>query len=157
MDLFTREKIWNVISILVFAGFVVVLGYTLGKCNIDVKNITVWNWVIIVLATFRLTRMILYDRIFKFLRDIIKPFSRKGIIVSLRSLFTCPWCAGVWVAMIVFALDQLIPYGELLVYLLAIAAVATSIQLITGLLSLEIEKRERKLYTTKEKNNSENR
>ncbi len=156
MKVLVREKIWNILSMLTYAVLVVLLGRYLDQNAFKLEDISVWEWIILALATFRLTRMILYDRVFKFLRDWIKPFSRYGLILSLRSLFTCPWCAGVWVALIIFVLYRLVPYGDVFVYLLSIAAVGTLIQLVSGLMSLTIEKKEMDMHQNNSPGNEKN-
>lgn len=156
MKVLVREKIWNVLSIVAFAFLVAVLGRHLDQTDFRLGDIGIWDWTIMVMATFRLTRMILYDRIFKFLRDWIKPFSRYGLILSLRSLFTCPWCAGVWVALIIFVLYQLVPYGDIFVYLLSIAAAGTLVQLVSGMMTLRIEKAEMDIHRRENRANEKN-
>ena len=53
----------------------------------------------------------------------------------------------VYAILIVFVLYVFVPYGELIVYFLAISGVATFIQQMSGLLSLSINRKEMEINT----------
>lgn len=50
--------------------------------------------IVLILASFRITRMITRDTIFDSLRDRIP----EGEDVSLGYMIRCDWCAGIWVS-----------------------------------------------------------
>jgi hypothetical protein len=142
MKTFSSEKFWNIISLIVYACLVAIVGYVLVNKGIQPMKIPVWEWIIMSLATYRLTRLLVYDRIFKFFRDFTKISYTIGFFVSLKNLITCPWCAGVWAALVIICLEFLVPYGIWLNYLLAIAGTGTLVLVVTNILGLSAEKKQ---------------
>lgn len=136
------EKFWNILSLLVYAFLVVVVGRMLSHKGIHPMKIPVWEWIIMVLATYRMTRLLVYDKIFKFLRDLTRISYTHGFFVSMKNLITCPWCAGIWTALMVVCLEFLIPHGIWLNYLLAVAGAGTMILVTTNILGLSAEKKQ---------------
>lgn len=105
------------------------------------------DFILLSLASFRLTRLIVYDTITAFLR---KPFfeeeqvidekgeaeiyivpRKKGLRGFIGQLLNCYWCTGVWIAIFIVCLYYLIPYwsGPLIV-LLAVAGLAAFLETI---------------------------
>lgn len=89
---------------------------------------TVLEFVIIGLATYRLTRLVTTDTIFETLRERFwkkhPPQSSK-----LGYLITCDWCMSIWVASVVVASVMIIP---VLVYVYAVFAVSAIAGLLTA-------------------------
>jgi hypothetical protein len=89
---------------------------------------TLLEFVILGLATYRLTRLITTDNIFETFRERIwkkyPPQSSK-----LGYLITCDWCTSIWVASIVVASVMIIPA---LVYVYAVFAVSAIAGLLTA-------------------------
>lgn len=109
------------------------------------------NWteiILIGLATFRLTRLIVYDKITAFLRapffDEVEEKSnegeievylvpkQKGIRKWIGELLDCYWCTGVWVSLLLvmgnYYFSKIL---EPIVLIFAIAAIAAIIETIT--------------------------
>ncbi|WP_223700650.1 DUF1360 domain-containing protein [Sutcliffiella deserti] len=101
-----------------------------------------WYWFILLgLASFRLTRLIVSDKITYFLR---RPFVEeveevdengemesyliikgKGIRAWIGELISCHWCTGVWVTTGLFFLYKFYPFlGESVLVIFAAAGVA---------------------------------
>jgi len=99
---------------------------------------------IIGLASFRLTRLIVFDKITEFIRSpffdevieddevylVVKP---KGIRKWIGELLSCYWCTGIWVSAFLvaghtFFLDIFTP----LTLILAIAGIASVIETIVS-------------------------
>lgn len=89
---------------------------------------TLLEFAIIGLATYRLTRLVTTDTIFEALRerfwDKYPPQSSK-----LGYLITCDWCTSIWVASIVVPSVMIIP---VLVYVYAVFAVSAIAGLLTA-------------------------
>jgi hypothetical protein len=89
---------------------------------------TLLEFVILGLATYRLTRLITTDNIFETFRERIwkkyPPQSSK-----LGYLITCDWCTSIWVASVVVASAMIIP---VLVYVYAVFAVSAIAGLLTA-------------------------
>ncbi|SYX85644.1 DUF1360 domain-containing protein [Paenibacillus alvei] len=104
-------------------------------------NISWLSLTLLILASYRLTRLIVFDEITSFIR---KPFvderyhtDENGAIFAvieekggrfhafMRKLLTCYWCTGVWSAAFITACYLLIPiYAFPVILLLAIAGAA---------------------------------
>lgn len=101
------------------------------------------------LATMRLTRLFVYDGITQFVRDWfldVKPegddFSRRkfdsGFKRAVSDILLCPWCFSVWAATALIFLMAL-PGMIFVVYILAISAVASAIQILMNLIGWHAE------------------
>jgi hypothetical protein len=117
-------------------------------------GISVFDLTLISLATFRLTRLFVYDHITTFLRDFFsdkritadgsstfeKP--QAGVRRTLADLFGCPWCFGTWAALIVTFFYFLTPYAWFPIAVLAVAGIGSLIQLVANLIghSAELKK-----------------
>jgi hypothetical protein len=99
------------------------------------------TFIILVLASYRLTRLIVFDQITSFIR---RPFfnerfqeNENGIIVAvieekggrfrafMRDLLSCYWCVGIWISIVITAAYFLFPvisFPVMLVLALAGAA-----------------------------------
>ncbi|MDM5153864.1 DUF1360 domain-containing protein [Bacillus sp. DX1.1] len=100
-------------------------------------------------AAFRLTRLIVYDKITSFLRTpfieelqigesdgTVTTYTKvkgKGLQKWIGELLSCYWCTGVWVSALLLLLYYWIPkVAEPLILLLAIAGVAAIIETVIG-------------------------
>lgn len=108
-----------------------------------------FSFMLLGLATFRLTRLLVFDEITNFIRS---PFHKieeeeledgtieevihikgSGLRRFLGELLVCHWCTGVWCAVIIFFGYTLIPnVFTPLVVILALAAVSSIIQVVVS-------------------------
>lgn len=107
-------------------------------------EITWLNLVILILASFRLTRLIVYDKITAFLR---KPFIEStyeldkngefeevikikgtGLTYWIGNLLSCYWCTGIWTTVAIILLYALVPASYILLVILAVAGAAALIE-----------------------------
>jgi hypothetical protein len=98
---------------------------------------------VIVLASYRMTRILVFEKIFKYFRDVLKRREDLYLIGTLSSIITCPWCAGVWVTLVIIVFYYLVPFGTVLVYVLALAGVASMVILISNLLHMWTDRKQR--------------
>ncbi|MGG0891635.1 uncharacterized protein DUF1360 [Cytobacillus horneckiae] len=110
-------------------------------------DISSLEFILIGLATFRLTRLIVFDQITEWMRA---PFMKEideenengemstyivpkegGIFGFFGKLLSCYWCTGVWSSIILCVLYfWWHPYGSYLIILLAVASLAAIIEAI---------------------------
>ena len=138
-----KHQAWNFWSAFVFFGLVVLVGYLLEKKGIEIEEITLKEAVVIILASFRMTRILVFEKIFKYFRDVLKRREDLYVLGSVSSIITCPWCAGVWVTLTIIVFYYLVPFGDLLVYVLALAGLASMVILLSNLLHMYTERRQR--------------
>ncbi|WP_226035556.1 DUF1360 domain-containing protein [Aquibacillus saliphilus] len=114
--------------------------------------ITWFTFLLLSLATFRLTRLVVYDDITNFIRlpfhdireevnedgsiDEILYIKGSGIRKFIGELLSCHWCTGIWSAAILFVGYTLFPFMVMpLIIILALAAVGSIVQVITNYIS----------------------
>jgi hypothetical protein len=97
--------------------------------------ISTFDIVILSLATYRIIRLISYDKIFEFVRNwfmdekegqFVKPSG--GPRRTIAEIIECLWCTGLWAALGVTYIYFALPYGRLFVIILAVAAVGSFLQ-----------------------------
>ena len=140
-----QEKLWNFLASIFFVVCIIILGYFLEKEHINIEDIKLLDLFLIMVSTYRLTRIMVFDKIFKIFRDFIKSRSRLYLFNVLREIITCPWCAGVWAALMIVAMYYFMPYGILVIYLLAISGVASFFVVFVNNIGLSTEKRQHKV------------
>lgn len=108
--------------------------------EIDISPI---SYIMLILASYRLTHLIVFDKITEFLR---KPFMKKIEVKTNegtkmkevpKSLFgyllNCYWCAGVWSAIFLGCFYLLLPkYAIILIFILSIAGAQAIIETFVG-------------------------
>ena len=119
------------------------VGYLLRQKGICLEDISFKEALVIVLASYRMTRILVFEKIFKYLRDVFKRREDLYLIGTLSSIITCPWCAGVWVTLLIFVFYYLVPFGVVLVYVLALSGVASMVILLSNLLHMWTEHKQR--------------
>ncbi|ETI66786.1 DUF1360 domain-containing protein [Neobacillus vireti] len=117
-------------------------------------KITVLNLFILSLASFRLTRLFVYDKITEFIRapffdelteenedgemEVYYLPKKSGVRRFLGELLSCYWCTGIWAAAIIVGLFYLYPvFSTPVILILAVAGIAAILELIVQYL-LEI-------------------
>lgn len=148
----TDQYIWNIIFGIFFLSFfsmgMIILG---SEGYITRETMTLFDVVIMTLATFRMTRLFVYDSMTKFLREqfydvevkrggkaqLVRPLA--GPRRTLNDLFSCPWCFGMWSAATVSFFYMLTPLAYFPILVLAIAGVATLLQLTANLIGWKAE------------------
>jgi hypothetical protein len=148
----TDQYFWNFCFATFFASLVVSGVIILeGNERAALHTLTPFEFVILSLATFRLTRLFVYDRITAFFREQFfdAKISKSGIITlekpkrgprrTLADLLSCPWCIGVWAGATVVFFYALTPYAWYPVLMLAVSALGTFFQLLSNLVGHRAE------------------
>ena len=138
-----KHQAWNFWSAFVFFGAVVLVGFLLKNKGVDIEELTFKEAVLVVLASYRMTRILVFEKIFKYFRDAMKKRENLYVIGTIHSMITCPWCAGVCVTLTIIVFYFLVPFGVVLVYVLALAGVASMLILISNLLHMFTERKQR--------------
>lgn len=112
--------------------------------------------LLMALASMRITRLVVYDKITRFFREwfvdcrVIKrgkeewveltPVAR-GMRATMHDLLTCPWCIGMWSALIVSFCYFAFPWAWYVILFLAIAGAGSLFQLFANWLGWAAENR----------------
>lgn len=147
----TDQYFWNLVflvffSILVFMATVVLE----SEAWKPYSELTVLDFALITLASFRIVRAVIYDKIFAFFREqFYDAVETKGKVVlvkpeagprrTLADLLSCPWCFGVWATAMVAFVYLLTPFAFYAVLILALSAVASLLQLAANLTGWKAE------------------
>ncbi len=138
-----KHQAWNFWSAFFFFGMIVLVGYLLDKKGVDIEDITLKEAIVIILASYRMTRILVFEKIFKYFRDVLKRREDLYVLGTISSIITCPWCAGVWVTLTIIVFYYLVPYGILLAYVLALAGLASIVILYSNMLHMRTERKQR--------------
>jgi len=150
------QNLWNFIYSLLFAAFFLGLMWVLYRVNGTLPTaIPPFDAFLIALATFRLTRLFVYDKITRFVRDLFvryeEVYSEQGItylephqpgggpLRTMSELLACPWCFGVWAALVVTFFYYLTPLAWFPIFVVAAAGVGTLFQLIANMIGWAAE------------------
>lgn len=121
------------------------LGYSWLLANSRLSAfVPLTDFILMALATMRLTRFATYDIITAFVRDWFKGASPESLRGTLGALLNCPWCTGLWFALVVVFFYFATPVAWYAILLLALSAVATFLQLVANWLgwSAELKKKQ---------------
>lgn len=137
-----QQKRLNFVATMFFIACLVGLGFALESKGVTRNDFTTGNIILMILATYRLTRILVFDKIFKLFRDFFRNHQRLYLMYVIKEIITCPWCAGVWVALIIVAIYFLIPFGELFIILLSISGIASFIVILVNFVGLSTEEKQ---------------
>ena len=145
------QYFWNFVFS-VFFLILIVLGAIIleTESRILLTELSVVDYTLITLATWRLVRLFVYDAVTKFFReqfwDVVKvgrgyrlKKPKSGPRRTIADLLSCPWCFGVWVAALVVFCYLITPYAVFPIILLAISAVASFLQVFSNLVGHKAE------------------
>lgn len=134
-----EQNIWNFLYSVAFLIFVGALTTILKNSPQGLPtSIPLFDALLIVLATFRIIRLFVYDRITKWLRDIFADFT-EGPGKTMGDLLGCPWCIGIWASVIVTFFYFLTPMSWFLILVLAVGGVASLLQLVSNMIGWRAE------------------
>ncbi len=119
--------------------------------RIAYTELTLVDFTLITLATWRVIRLFVYDAITKFFREQFYDLKKVGKGYTLEKpkfgprrtiadLMSCPWCIGMWSAASVTFFYLYTPYAYYITIFLAISAVATFLQILTNMIGWQAEK-----------------
>jgi hypothetical protein len=125
----SEQDLWNSAYSAVFLVLVIGLTYYLKSQGKIVNNIPIFDYFVLILAVFRLIRLFVYDTVMGFLRRYFGEFET-GPKKTASDLLSCPWCTGMWMALVVLFIYFVVPYSFLFLLLLSIAGIGSIIQII---------------------------
>jgi len=131
--------IWNICSALLFGALIV-----WGLAGLQVlgtlpTNISVFDTVVLSLAVFRLTRLVVYDMITQFVRDWFSNVAKDTLRGTIGTLINCSWCVGMWLALIVSFVYFATPLAWYPLFVLALAGLGNILQLVVNMMSWRTE------------------
>ena len=147
----TDQYFWNIIFLVFFAALIFLATIILeSEARIPYSELTFVDFVLITLASWRVVRAVVYDKMFAFFREqfydavqyktkVVLTKPKSGPKRTLADLISSPWSFGIWaVAMVVF-FYLLTPYAMFPVIILALAAIVSFLQILTNALDWKAE------------------
>jgi hypothetical protein len=139
----TATAFWNVFFGLFFLA-IVFLGVTwLSNAGRLSMYVPLGDFILMALAIFRLTRLVCYDVILAFAREWLSKQQEGTFLGTLSALVHCPWCAGLWFAFFTVFFYFATPIAWPIILVLALAALATTLQILANLLGWSAEYKKR--------------
>jgi hypothetical protein len=145
-----QQKSWNFLATVFYVFCLVGLGYGLKRFGVSKEDFQVGDIALMSMATYRLTRILVFDKIFKLFRDFLKSREKLYVFYVIREIITCPWCAGVWVALFVVAIYFMVPFGDIFIILLTIAGIASFLVVSINFIGLSTEEKQHKVKDLRE-------
>lgn len=135
-----EQNFWNFIFSVFFIALLILGGYLIyGKFNGLPTFIKPFDFILIALATFRVVRLFVYDKITNFIREPLS-LVQSGPLKTAYELMICPWCFGVWAAFsLVFFYFYFYLWFWWVILALAVAALGTFMQLLSTMIGWRAE------------------
>ncbi len=149
------QNFWNfvfsILFLLVLGGAVWVIYQVRGSYPTAVP---LFDAVMMGFAAFRMTRLIVYDKITRWFREIfadtveverngvvyieVKPYGR-GVRHTIHDLLACPWCIGFWGALIISFAYFVFPWAWYIIFFIALAGLGSLLQITANLIGWKAE------------------
>lgn len=145
MDEETKDNFWNFVFSVLFLLVFILSFIILEDRYINISQIDFYELILLSLAVFRLTRLIVYDHAMLFLRRYFIYEKKAGFKKTIGDLLKCPWCTSVWITLLLVYSYFLFPkVTYYFIIIMAISALATFFQITANLIGhkAEISKKE---------------
>jgi len=150
-----NQNVWNIVfSVFFVFVLLVLLALLYAQYGYFPNTISLFDFILIILASFRLTRLVVYDKITRFFRELFvkkKESVRDGVTVveitphtqgflgTFYDLLHCPWCVGMWSALVVTYAYYAFAWSWFVILFFAIAGVASFIQITANAIGWKAE------------------
>lgn len=140
---YRRAALWNSLASLFFLC-VLAIAYSVvqgSAAALVLYRLNATDLVLVALAGFRLTRLVVKDKIFAFARawfeDVVDGVSQKphgGMRRTIAELIECPWCVGLWATLVALVCYVAGPFLHFLMLVLALSGAAMALYSFANLL-----------------------
>ena len=149
-----EQNFWNFLFTVFYALVLVGAGWWLWSAGRLPIGITFFDAVLVALASFRLTRLFVYDKIMQFFRDwflnsaivvtdgealLVRTKPSRGPRKTITELLSCPWCFGLWITTITTFAYFATPFTWFPIAIFALAGIVSLLQLWANLIGWRAE------------------
>lgn len=132
-------KVWN---FLFSVFFIAVLAAAIWEMR-EVRGgflvaVPPFDAIMMTFATFRITRLVVYDRITLWFREIFEGRT-SGFMAVVSDLLRCPWCIGIWAALAVVFSYFVFDWAWSVIFFLALAGAGSLLQVIANMVGWRAE------------------
>ncbi len=155
-----KVKRWNIAATIFFLALVFAAAESLREKGVTFDNISSLDIFLVVVSTFRIIRLFVYDNITLFLREWfldlsitekngVKEYeyipSANGLKRTGSKLLHCPWCFGMWAGFMVVWGYFALPEWRVLFVILAFSAMASLLQIFSNMIGWIAESQKKKV------------
>lgn len=140
-----RRDAWNILAIVLFL-FALAIAYRASDefgGFFTLRDLRFFDLVVVALAAFRILHLVTYDKILAPVRDYFDTKGKQepsgGIHRYIDGFLECLWCTGMWSGLIAVALFSAGSVGEFIVFVFAVAGVASLLQLASHAFAARID------------------
>ncbi len=120
------------------------LDLSLNSFYTRIYDVSAWELTLLLLTVFRLIRLFVYDSVAQYVRDwfldlrevkkdgelyIQRDKPKSGLRRLIADLLSCPWCASVWLSVVVIYLYLRFPQVWFIYLALSISGLASVLQI----------------------------
>lgn len=139
------QNTWNFVFSVFFVGVLVAAAWYMKEVRGGyLVYVPPFDVLLMAFATFRITRLVVYDKIARWFREL---FVRDGgFFETVHDLLSCPWCIGIWGALVVTFCYFVFSWAWFVIFFLALAGMGSLLQVISNVVGWKAEtlKREAK-------------
>jgi hypothetical protein len=136
-DIKKDQYFWHFITASIFGLLTVFLVIILNKAGKNPNSVPMFDFLMLTLAVFRVTRLLVHDLVSDFVRDFFAT-STHGLGLTMRDLLDCPWCTGAWVSLGIGYVYFLLPIAWPILFILAIAGFGTLLTILASLMMVSL-------------------
>lgn len=151
------QSLWNFFFSALFALLLAlsILYFYQAYGRVPWGRVSPFDMFLMSLAVFRITRLLVYDKITQFLRDMFlstrlikdehgntfveRSLYKTGPLRTIHDLLGCPWCVGVWASLIVVFSYFTFSFAWYVIFLLAVAALGSFFQVLSNMVGWRAE------------------
>ena len=101
-------------------------------------EVSPFDAIMMMFATFRITRLVVYDRITLWFRELFVD-RKSGFMTVIADLLQCPWCIGIWAALAVVFAYFVFTWAWSVIFFLALAGAGSLLQVIANAIGWRAE------------------
>lgn len=141
------KNAWNFVFSVFFLGVLVAALWEMRQVRGGfLVSVPPLDLFIMAFATFRITRLVVYDQIAAWFRNLFA--ESEGFTGTVRDLLQCPWCIGVWSSLVIVFCYFIFDWAWSVIFFLALAGMGSLLQVVANAVgwhaeNLKLESRER--------------
>lgn len=149
------QNLWNFyFSLFFLLVLIAALRWFWVQYQLFPQSVSVFDFILMALAAFRVTRLIVYDKITRWFRELfmkkeeyeqdgvtwvqLTPYPN-GFFGTIHDLLGCPWCIGFWSAIIIAFFYFVFPWAWFVILFLALAGTGSFVQLAANMIGWQAE------------------
>ena len=149
------QNLWNFIfSVFFVVVLVAALWQIFGTHKDFPRSIPIFDALLMALASFRITRLVVYDKITRWFRELFadtREFEEDGVVYvevrpsgsgfrhTIHDLLGCPWCIGFWSSLVICFCYFVFSWAWFVVLFLAVAGAGSFIQIVANAIGWKAE------------------